>query len=298
MNKQVCKYSIIRFQPYTDTGEFVNIGIVLYVPDSGRLVYEILDPRQHERITRFFYQMKKKLFRNTVQIIRAELERIKNLLEQGVPTNVDLYHELIRPREDIIRYSENSVVVSTDTQQTVNELFEHYVHRRFIQHEADEVQMTKLVRALLKENDLAEQFKAGFVGDKNKYALRFPFVSTNVHQAIIKPIHFRQSNSKRVIEHGLIWLGKINQLKRYGYLQPEKTLFAYKAPETKSGKLFEAFEDISAQIKDAGIVMADIKMPKKITDFVVSRVGQKPPDRIGQLWPTIQKSSVSIRKNK
>jgi len=287
MNRQVCKYSIIRFQPYTDTGEFANIGIVLYVPVSQRLVYKVLSPGQHERITHFFHPMNKNLFRNTVQIIRAELERIKNLLEQGVPPHVDLYHELIRPREDIVRYSENGIIISTDTQQTINELFEQYVHRRFIQHERHEVQMTKQVRALLKENNLAEQFKDRFVGDNNKYALRFPFVSTNAHQAIIKPIHFRQSEPKGLIEHGLVWLGKITQLKRYGYLQPEEILFAYKGPETKNGKLFEAFEDISSQIEGAGIVMADIQMPEKITDFAFSRVGRIPSDRISQLWSTI-----------
>jgi len=288
MNRQVCKYSIIRFQPYSDTGEFVNIGVVLYVPTSQRLVYKILHPRQHERITHFFESMEKNLFRHTIQIILTELERVKNLLEQGTPIHVDLYHELTRPREDIIRYSENSVVVSTNTQQTIDELFAHYVHRRrVIQHEPFEVQMTKQVRALLTENNLAEQFQARQVGDKNKYMLRFPFVSTNAHQAIIKPIHFRQRNANRLIEHGLTWLGKINQLKRYGYLQPESTLFAYQPPETKSGKLFDAFEEISSQIEEAGIVIADVRMPDKITDFAASWVGQPPSEKLGQLWSTV-----------
>ncbi|OQY43640.1 MAG: hypothetical protein DRR08_29675 [Candidatus Parabeggiatoa sp. nov. 2] len=62
-------------------------------------------------------------------MVQAELERLKNLLEQSAPVQVDLYNELIRPREDIIRYSENRVIVSTDTQQTIDKLFEHYVHR-------------------------------------------------------------------------------------------------------------------------------------------------------------------------
>jgi hypothetical protein len=39
-HEQICKYSIIRFLPYTETGEFANIGIVLYVPALQRLVYK------------------------------------------------------------------------------------------------------------------------------------------------------------------------------------------------------------------------------------------------------------------
>jgi uncharacterized protein YjcR len=129
MNRIVCKYSIIRFQPYADNDEFANIGIVLYVPTSQRFVYKILHPNQHKRITDFFRPMKPDLFCNVIQIVQTELERIKKLLEQSAPIQVNLYNELIRPREDIIRYSENRVIVSTDTQQTVNKLFERYVHR-------------------------------------------------------------------------------------------------------------------------------------------------------------------------
>lgn len=30
MNELTCNYAPIRFQPYRETGEFVNIGVVVY----------------------------------------------------------------------------------------------------------------------------------------------------------------------------------------------------------------------------------------------------------------------------
>ena len=127
MNKIKCNYSIIRFLPYTETGEFANIGIVLYIPASQRLVYKLLNPEQHERITNFFKLINKSVFSDTLQIILAELERIKNFLSQNNTNEVNLYNELIRPREDIIRYSENRVLLSTEPYIKVDDLFKDYV---------------------------------------------------------------------------------------------------------------------------------------------------------------------------
>jgi len=276
MNKVICKYSIIRFQPYTETGEFANIGIVLYVQDLQRFVYKLLSAKQHERITHFFKPMTKSLFSNTVRIIQAELKRLQNLSSLSPARNVDLYNELIRPREDIIRYSENRVLFSSEPEKKVVELFQYYVQRNFTQHNEHENQMNERVRALLQENHLAEQFKRHYVGDKKKYGLYFPFVSTNAHQTIIKPIQFRQRGSNELINYGLVWLGKMNQLMRYGYIQPEDTLLAYQAPDSQKGELFEAFEDIRTQIEDTGIVTADIKKPQQIMTFALSRIPQLP----------------------
>jgi hypothetical protein len=129
-HEQIFKYSIILFLPYPETGEFANIGIVLYVPALQRLVYKLLNPSQHERITHFFQPLTQDLFGNIVQIIRDELERIQKLLAQTTLMDAEPYNELIRPREDIIRYSENRVIVSTSPENTVAELFEYYVHHR------------------------------------------------------------------------------------------------------------------------------------------------------------------------
>ncbi len=128
MKSKICKYSIIRFLPYPETGEFANIGIVLYVPTLQGIVYKLVNSNQHERITNFFKPMNKEVFSKIIPIIRDELERIKKLLTQTTHIDSEPYNDLIRPREDIIRYSENRVIVSTSPEKTVIELFESYVH--------------------------------------------------------------------------------------------------------------------------------------------------------------------------
>ena len=35
MNKFAYRYAIVQFQPYSETGEFANVGVVLVCPETG-----------------------------------------------------------------------------------------------------------------------------------------------------------------------------------------------------------------------------------------------------------------------
>lgn len=266
MNRQLCKYSIIRFQPFVETEEFANIGIVLYLPEKNELHFKLLSAKEHERITHFFKPLKREVFVATVQIIRTELEQLQTLLTHSTKTAINLYDELIRPRDSIIQYSQNRALLSMDIQQSLTDLFEHYVKRDFAYKENYEEIMKKRIHALLKEHGLEKQFKNGCLGD-NKYKVNLPFVD-DVHYAAIKPIHFRHSDPKSLIDHGLTWLMQITQLRRWSFINPENILFTYNAPEEQNSLLFEAFSDVKMQIEDEGILMTDINEPDSVKAFV------------------------------
>jgi hypothetical protein len=133
MNRQVCKYSIIRFQPFPETEEFANIGVVLFATASKRLEFKLLDSRHHKRITDFFdHPLVKDSFSQTIKMIDVEIERIKNNFDETLGANFDRYADLIRSREDIVRFSDSRVLFSNDPAITVNQLFDHYVNRSFV----------------------------------------------------------------------------------------------------------------------------------------------------------------------
>jgi Protein of unknown function (DUF3037) len=269
MNRQLCKYSIIRFQPFVETEEFANVGIVLYVPTTRNLHFKLLSAREHERITHFFRPLNKAIYTATLQIMRAELERVQALLTQSLSEKMDFYDELIRPREDIIQYCKNRVLYSTDINQTVSDLFERYVKRDFAHNEQHEEEMRKRIYGLLINCGLQGRFKNDYVGDENKYKVNLPFVDRN-RQAAIKPIHFKHPDSNQLINHGVEWIGKITQLKRYGFIEPKNVLFTFSAPDDRCGVLFDAFSDVKSQIEDMGILMADINAEDAIAQFVRS----------------------------
>ncbi|MFI3215315.1 MAG: DUF3037 domain-containing protein [Methylococcales bacterium] len=259
INRQVCNYSIIRFQPYQETGEFGNIGIVLYAHDSRVLRFKLLSGREHKRITNFFEPLELSIYSEIIKYLNAKLTKPQHTLE--------FYDELIRPRESIVRYSNNRVLFSENVDETLNELFEHYVKRSFAHHESFEREMQNRLTSLFRENNLESKFIEGDIGNE-KYKVKFPFIDKQGNKAV-KPIHFCHSESRKIIEHGGTWLMKVKQLNRGGFVKPESVLFTYRAPNESQGILFEAFCDIKEQIEDTGITMAHIEQPQAILNFLV-----------------------------
>ena len=267
MNRQICKYSIIRFQPYAETEEFANIGVLLYVSAAKRIEFRLLDGKQHTRITHFFDPECKEVFIQTVKIIRDEIERIQKLLEFGTRFEVDFYEDLLRSREDIVRFSDSRVLFSTDPVATIDKLFNHYVHRSFIQEPGFEDLMKSQVRDLLVSRQLGGKFKDASVGTVDKYEVKFPFVRSLGELKVIKPIHFRHDKPTPLIEHGIKWLSKVQQLQKYRFIQPEQILFAYQAPDSNQVTLFNAFNEIKQQADQLGVVMTEITATDVIVDF-------------------------------
>lgn len=57
-----------------------------------------------------------------------ELQRVQKLLP-SVTNPAALHEELIRPREDIIRYAHTGVILGNTPQVSADELFSRYVQR-------------------------------------------------------------------------------------------------------------------------------------------------------------------------
>ncbi|TAK64638.1 hypothetical protein [Methylobacter sp.] len=130
--------------------------------------------------------------------------------------------------------------------------------------------MRKQVRDLLNHCNLGEKYKEGAIGEADKYEVKFPFVCKNTKQSVIKPIHFKQDKPSQLIDHGLSWLAKVQQLEKYRFIRPDEILFAYDAPDDSQSNLFDAFNDIKEQIEKEGIVMADINCNEDIVKFATS----------------------------
>lgn len=263
--KQACKYNIIRFQPYAETQEFANIGIVLYVPQSHTFTFRLLATNHHRRITQFFDTLDKTIFQDAIGLVREELKRIQNMVATFARPDA-IYDELVRPREGIIQYSRHHVRLTENPETTADELFAHYVHHSFAHHVGYEEQMRNSVAQILRTHQIAQRFKERKVGNE-WYEVRLPFVSDRQKPTIIKPIHFRHTQSKALVDHGLQWMTTMQQLFRMKKASPEQTLFTYQAPEHNEGILHEAFEETRTQIKELGIQMLNISEQERIAAF-------------------------------
>lgn len=261
MKKIACLYSIVRFAPFVETGEFANVGVVMIAPEQRFFDFRLLINR-HSRVTHFFEQLEPKVYRATMRNLREELERIAGLLrrhgfdrrlkENDQEFSRKLFAEVIRPRETIVKFGEPRAVLAEDMRATLEELYGYYVERNFVTREYQEAVLERGMRRWLYQARIAERFDRVALGD-DEYHVTFPFVEQHEDHAVkaIKPLHLGHAQPTKIIEHGLQWVSRVNQLRKRQYL-PDTVLFAVQGP-TDDGPKGRAYNEVVDGLRDTGV---------------------------------------------
>jgi hypothetical protein len=265
--------------PYIETGEFANVGVLLWIPKTRHLSFKLLR-RKYARITQFFEELDKAVYLKTMANMEAELLRIQSMLHHNKTTEFSgngmeygfhngIFDELIRPRETIARFSERRSILSEDPQKTLQELFDYYVGRNFVTREYQETILEKGIKKLLEQRSLASHFSKRKVED-HLYSVTFPFVEQDADKVIkvIKPLFLGQADSTAIIEHGGHWKLKVNQLRKRNLLNGP-VLFPVKGPEDVSSSdiRFQAFKEARDSLADDAIEVVLYTEKARILEF-------------------------------
>lgn len=271
-----CHYSIIRFLPFVETGEFANVGVVLFAPQARRFAFRILSARVG-RITAFFEHVDVPFVRNAIRAFEEELTRVgeafkaagtdRRFRELDMNRSMALWHELLKPRETILRLGESRVVMANDPVQKLKELFAFYVERDFVTREYQEQVLERAVRRLLHSVDLSGRFVPSVVGN-DEYHTRFPFVelADGTPLKAIKPLHLTHSDAARIIDHGGQWAVRVGALRKRGLL-PKEVLFAIDADGEADTPRGRAQLDVIDHLRQLDVRVAPLAEPQQIITF-------------------------------
>lgn len=279
MTQTACQYAIVRFAPFAETGEFANVGIVLLAADAGYLGFE-LETRRHARITKFFDGVDARHYKAAVAALEAELARARDMLlakgfghrmePAGRPLAQDVFGEITRTRESIIRFSEPRVVLAEQPQAKLHDLFAHYVRRDFITRQYQK-NLESSIRTWLRQANLQQRFTEAAVGD-DTYAIKFPFVEMkrNDPVKVIKPLHLDQDDSTRIIDQAGFWASRIHTLRQRNKL-PRHVMFAVGGPEQGADNVrVEAFHDALQRLEGACIDVAQADDRDRVVAFAAA----------------------------
>lgn len=125
-----CSFAAVRYMPYEVTGEFVNIGVVVFCRETGQL--EVKVGKLEERISSFFPEIELKEYREALAEWKEELRRAQLLLSNGHAASVkeDILAELLKPKRGGIRFGEMRYGLLRDAKVKADELYEVLVRRR------------------------------------------------------------------------------------------------------------------------------------------------------------------------
>jgi hypothetical protein len=262
MNKHIFHYAIVRFAPFVETEEFANVGLILACPVQGKFWYK-LQSKRYRRITRFFEDIDSKLYLATVNNVKKEFERIQNVAMTSDVNITEIFKEIVRPRETIVKFSETRIVLGKDGQLLIDELFQHYVERSFLTKDYKEAAMERSVKSILKQNNLAAHYNRQMLSD-GIYEASFPFVSEN-RTKIIKPLHLTHEKPSQVFDHGMSWLNKVDELRERGVIKNE-VLFTVDEPQPDS-KVHSIYETLIERFEKHDINVALYEDRDKIIEF-------------------------------
>ena len=138
MSEVVCNYAVARFRPCRETGEFVNVGVVLVCPPASFFAY-LFETEGCQRVTAFFPELDVKVFQAGLGGLLKELARVtareqeeqvhQLVLREGAQAGLARFRELVRPREAQFFFSETGTVLAADPHAKLQELFQRHVQR-------------------------------------------------------------------------------------------------------------------------------------------------------------------------
>jgi Protein of unknown function (DUF3037) len=269
MKKFACRYAIVQFLPYSETGEFANVGLVLTCPATGFFEFK-LEIRRYGRVTGFFDELPADVYRTAMKLMEGELTRVRRLVHEqpSGPNRADqiraLLDGLVHPREAIVRFGPVRPLLTEDPRAELDKLFDYYVDRSFATPEYVEHSIAKRLHGLIANLQLSAPFRAERIGDEQIHA-SFPLVQRQHDQVakVIKPFNLAQSEANGIFDHGDAWLQKIRRLRKRQLL-PRDVLFAVAVPPSTDIKRYSAYQEICTELQ-----MEDVQIVEQGADSII-----------------------------
>jgi hypothetical protein len=121
----VCNYAILQFLPYPETGEFVNVGVLVACQQPCLLQFRA-EKELSARMKAMFPRVNEQGYASAMDALQMDMERAEGGVRDPQRCQF-LFGELTRRRESTFRFGDVRTILTDDPQHLVVELFRRYV---------------------------------------------------------------------------------------------------------------------------------------------------------------------------
>lgn len=273
MLNKLIKYSVIRFAPYNQREEFVNVGVVAYFPQTGEFSYRLLPARATARAYHFFPALKQSpIFSQAITLLDQELKRIKNY-SIDKPFSNAFFETLIAPKDGLLQYAKAQVALVAQCAQLseqVDRVFSDLVSFEAERYKSPqhEKQLTEWFKqTYLNVHSLKQTFKTESLQEKTLgVKINLPFYAKETGKSI-KPLSFEgYLDPQQINHHGMNWLTNLMQASKAGMMNTEKHLIVYQLPEQQT--LAKAADFALNMLSSTKATMCEAKERVQIEQFI------------------------------
>jgi hypothetical protein len=279
--KRTYDFATIGFRPYTETEEFVTIGVVAMDTAARHFGFALLDARRTGRVHAMFPQIKA-LYKEARQRLEAEMEAIQRSVNgkghgADVPLfpafregETGLFAAITHPREGVLCYPVKGRRMANGMPEVLEALRARFIDQnQLTPQQAVENQMAGHLRQVLRKANLLGVFERDVKIGPEEYQVAFTLAhidQTGWADRALRPLNLDLGTSKEIYEHGGEWIQRLGRLARKGF-RPDRCLMATRAPRDKDPLKQAAYLEIENELVADGIEIAAENEAEKIIEF-------------------------------
>lgn len=213
---------ILRYVHDASKGEFVNIGVVMWIPEHSRLIFRLNE--QYRRISGFFKNFHGISYSQMLRNLQRSFKKVASDLQKphvtrDTPTNTfEVFNLLVREGSSTFQWSQVISGISTNPEDRLDRLFEEFVtfheslgYRRSPQLR-NERMIWKTVHQALKAHHLESHVELGFTMKSTSYEHSFRMGWNNGIRQVLEPISLGLRKPEQIIDKAHIWSGRLLNL--------------------------------------------------------------------------------------
>ena len=269
------EYQLLRYLPDRVTGEFLNVGVVLFSRHSSRLLVRTI--QTSTRVSCLFPGVKGKRLTTTLRQLATSLRELGELGDDGTGstaprTITDFTHRALPPDDSALIWSPPAQARDLDLEEAFEDLFDrtvaqHEVNRK--PYRTDEKVWRETYQPYLEKyhvRELLHPHAVNIGGNK----IKFDYAVKNGVWNCLEPVTFDLRNPDSVKEKVYRWMGKIQEL-----TGSSEKLHLYLLSELPADKKLRAFvrDRIEEQRRDREIATearqleVELITPDQAADF-------------------------------
>ena len=215
---------ILRYVHDVPKGEFVNIGVVMWIPEHSRLIFRLNE--QHRRLSGFFKNFDGISYRQILRNLQRSFKKVasdlqKPPLTRDTPKNTfEVFNLLVREDASTFQWSQVISGISANPEDRLDRLFEDFVtfheslSRRRSPQPRNKTMIWKTVHQALKAHHLENHVERDFTMRSGSFDHSFKVAWYNGMQQVLEPISLGLLKPEGIIDRANVWSGRLFNLSK------------------------------------------------------------------------------------
>lgn len=267
------QYQILRYRPDSVSGEFVNVGLVMFQPQHKFLKAKVVSTVR--RLSEFFPKTSGRSLRPTLDTIAKKINEygkdINSKLDYDQFSSLDSITKKVLPKDDSsLQFTDLREGITLDMEHAFEDLFNRIIDLHIKKDNDDEIRSDrevwqKIYKKHFDKYGITSHLEKHTVQTKNDH-LDFDYAWENGHWNCYPTVSFNHKNADYIKEKVYRWDGIINELKTS---KEEITLniLTY-LPKLKNSELKE-FIVGKLNVKNVGNTTVNLVTENEIENFIV-----------------------------